>query len=802
MLDDLRYAWRSIRRMRLLAVVVVASLAVGIGANTAVFSWVEAVMLRPMPGVNASASFFFVEPRTDTGAYPGVSWPEYEELRASVRSMPDLMAFRMVPLNVGDAPRAERTFALLVSGNYFHALQLGPAAGRLMTASDAARPGGEAIVVVSHEFWQTRLGSDPRAVGRTLRVNGLPLTIVGVAPRRFQGSVLGLTFSLYVPATMAGPLLAGSREMTDRSLRGYSVMGTLSPGATAAAAQRESDAVMRALAAQFPETNRALRAEVLPFWQAPRGPQRLFAAALVGFQTVMLLLLLAVCANVANLLLARASSRYREIGVRLSLGATRLGIVRLLLGEAAILGAMGAAVGVALAVWATDAVRDVPITDAFPIRFHTGIDGVGLTFAVALGLACSVLFGVGPAVHLARIDPQRALHVGMRAGGRSRFRHALMGAEVALATIVLLAAALFVRSFTETRDIDPGFRRDGVLLSAYDVSGRGLSDSDARTLASRLLRGLSALPEAESAAIAASVPLDIHGLPLGTFDLEGRAKSDASPDQALSNTVTPGYFRTMGIPFVAGTDFAALDDTAQPPQAIVNEAFVRRYVGEGTVIGRAIGNRGRRYTIVGIVRNSLSEAFGEPPTPVVYFSYRDRPAVTGELHVRTAVGAERLAAPAVERAVHDVDPTIPVYNVRTLGDHIEKNLFLRRIPARMFVVLGPALLLLAAIGVYGVVAFSVSHRVPEIGVRLALGATGRRVAADMAGDTIRVAVAGASIGWAVMLLVAAHLVRNGVNGFVFGAVPAAIVGVATLACWLPARRAARVDPVSALRADQ
>jgi len=800
-LDDLSYAWRSIARMRLLAIVVVSSLAIGIGANTVVFSWVEAIVLRPLPGVADSGAYFFVEPRAETGSYPGVSWPEYQDVRQRVRSIPDPIAFRMTPLNVGDPPRAERTFALLVSGNYFAALGLHASKGRLLDASDAARPGAEAVVVVSDGFWRTHLGADARAIGRTLRANGLPLTIVGVAPPRFQGTTLGLDFALFVPATLAPTLLAGSRELTDRSLRGYAILGTLARGATAAAAQTEVDLALRDLAATYPDTDRGLRGEVLPFWQAPRGPQHLFGTAVIAFQALMLFLLVAVCSNVANLMLARAASRYREMGVRLSLGASPFRIVRLMLVEATLLGLAGAAIGAALAAWASEAVRDVPITNAFPIRFQSAVDGLGLAFAAGLGLACAVGFGLAPALHLARIDPHTALHKGLRSAGRSRLRQALMGVEVAFATIVLLAAALFVRSFTDAREIDPGFRREGVLLSAYDLTGRGLGDEEARTLATRVLAGLAAVPQIEAAAIATQVPLDIHGLPLRGFTLEGRAKSDAAPDQALSNVVTPGYFKTMGIAMIAGSDFAPLDDRRQPPQAIVNDAFVQRFVGEGAVLGRRIGNRGRSYTIVGVVNTSVSESFGEAPAPVIYFSYRDRPSIAGEIHVRTTPGAEALVAPVVERVVHAIDPTIPIYDVRTLTDHVEKNLFLRRIPARMFLVLGPVLLLIATIGIYGVVAYSVAQRLAELGVRLALGATGTRVVAELVTDTMRPVIGGTAFGWAAVLLVALHLVRNGLSLSVFGGVPAMIVVVAAVACWLPARRAARVDPVSALRAD-
>src|SRR5439155_15957919 len=306
-----------------------------------------------------------------------------------------------------------------------------------------------------------------------------------------------------------------------------------------------------------------------------------------------------------------------------------------------------------------------------------------------------------------------------------------------------VAAGLFFRSFGETRETDPGFRREGVLLAAYDLTGRGADAASAREFARRVLDRLRALPGVEAAAIASSVPLDIHGLPLRSFTLEGYARSDAAPDRALSNTVTPGYFTTMGIAMVAGVDLADLADSAAPPQVIVNEEFVRRFLPDGRALGRRLETRGRTCTITGVVRNSLNESFGERPSPVIYLSYRDRPSFQGEMHVRTRFGAEPLLRPQIERVVHEIDPTLPVYDVRTLTEHVEKNLFLRRIPARMFVVLGPLLLVLAAIGIYAVVAYTVSQRTREIGVRLALGATPGRVVSQILAETLRVVAAGA-----------------------------------------------------------
>jgi predicted permease len=803
MLADVRHACRTLGRMPVLAAVVVVSLAAGIGVNTTVFSWVQAVVLKPLPGVPDPGAFYTIEPRADSGTYPGASWREYGDLRDRLRTLPDAVAFRMAPLNVGEIGRTERTFALLVSGNYFTSLRLRPALGRFLRPDEAAQPGGAPVVIISHDYWRNRFAGSPAVLGQTLRVNDRPLTIVGVVPERFQGTVLSLAFDLWVPATLAPALFSGSRELTDRSLRGYTVLARLAPGATPAAADAEVASAMRDLAREYPATNAAMRGEALPFWKSPRGPQRLLAQGLLLLQGIMLLLLLAVCANAANLMLARASTRRREIGVRAALGAGRWQIVRLLLTENMLLALAGAGLGALIAAWGTTALRAVPFIGAFPIRFQTSLDAGGLAFTVLLGIACGIVFGAAPALQLARVDPLAAIRSGSRDAARSPMRNLLMATQVAVALVVLMAAGLFVRSFSETRDIDPGFRRDGVLLAAYDLSNRGLDAAGAGRFAARLLERLRSLPAVDSAAIATSVPLDIHGLPMRSFTVEGFTAT-ASPDgtsRALANTVTPGYFQTMGIPMRSGSDFVDLADAAAPPQAIVNEEFVRRFVGEAEPLGRRIQTRGMAFVISAVVRNSLSESFGEPPTPVIYLSYRDRPAQSGEIHVRTRAGAETLLAPEIQRIVRDIDPALPVYDVRTLSEHVEKNLFLRRIPARMFVVLGPLLLLLAAVGIYAVVDFTVSRRTTEIGVRIALGASVGRVVRQIVGDSLRVVGAGLMAGWAVAFMIDLHLLRGVIYLSIFGGIPLLLLAVAAAACWLPARRAAGVEPLVALRTE-
>jgi predicted permease len=800
LLGDLRNAGRTICRMPGLAAVIIVSLAVGIGVNTTIFSWIQMILLQGLPGVSGAANFLLVEPRTETGGYPGASWLEYRALQTQVPALRDVVAFQMVPFNVGETGQTERTFGQLVSGNYFSALRLKPATGRFIRPEEAERPGTEPVVVISYDYWQTRFRGAPGAVGQKVRVNERDLIVIGVAPRDFQGTMLGLKFELWAPATLAPSLLGGTRDLEDRSSRAFSLIGMLRPGATREEAQAEFSTAMAQLARDYPDASAGIGGEILPFWNAPRGPQRLMIGGLAVLQGVMLLLLLAVCGNTANLMLARGSTRQREMAVRVALGAGRWRIVSLVLSENMLLALLGASLGAAIAVWGTTALRLAPMIGAFPIRFQTRVDELTLAFAILLGAACGLIFSAPSAVHLVRLDPQDGLRSGFNTTPRSRARKVLMGVEVGLAMVVLIAAALFLQSFRSARQTDPRFRPEGVLLAAYDLSERNPDETSEREFAARLLERLRSLPDVEAAAIATHVPLDLHGIPVRSFTVQGRVRTEAGQDRAISNTVTPGYFKVMAIPLLEGDDFAEMRDRAAPAQAIVNEEFVRRYLNGADAIGRRIQTRAGTFTIIGVARDSVYDAFGESPQPAFYFSYRDLPASEGEIHLRTRSGNEAALTSEARAVLRDLDPMLPLYDVRTFSQHIERNLFLRRIPARMFVVLGPLLLGLAAIGIYAVVSYAVSRRTREIGVRLTFGATSGRIVLQIIRENLGVITWGAAIGWVLAFVISVHAITKGVvNLPVFIGVPAILLGVATLACWIPARRASRIDPIAALR---
>ena len=462
-----------------------------------------------------------------------------------------------------------------------------------------------------------------------------------------------------------------------------------------------------------------------------------------------------------------------------------------------LLGLFAAGIGLLVALWGTNALRAVPLPGGFPFKFETGLGVGGVVFTVGLSLLCALVFGLAPAVQAARTDSQLALRTARQGAGRSRMRSVLIASETALALLVLVVAAMFLRNFLETQVADPGFKPAGVLLASYDLSSSGYDQAKGLPLMADLLRRLETAPGVAGAAVASWVPLDFHAMPQAAFKLDGRA--DAPQSRSLTYTVTPGYFRVMEIPFVAGRDFAALTDPKPGPQVIVNEEFVRQFLGGAPALGHRLGAR-NSYEIVGVVRNALYENFGEPAKPIVYFSYRDLFWQTGQIHVR-ARESETALAGNLRGLVAAINPAIALYEVRTMTEHVEKNLFFRRIPARLFAVLGPLILLLAGIGIYAVVAYAVAQRTTEIGVRLALGASGRQVVAQIVRETLRLAAFGLVPAWLLAVIVMLHVRGGALNAPILLGVPLLLVAVAWLAAWLPARRAAKVDPVVALRAE-
>ena len=802
MFSDLKFAFRQFRQTPFLSAVIILSLAIGIGANTVVFSWLKSAVFAPLPGV--AAPVLLLETKDDTGNYVSTSWLEYRDLREMLPSFEAVAAQRMRTFHLGDSEREARAFGQLVSANFFTMLGVRPEVGRFFRPEEVASAGSAPVVVISHDFWRGYFEGAPDVVGRLLKLNGRTLTVIGVAPAGFQGGMNNLSFDLWAPATMAAELIPASSELSQRSNRAYLMLARLRPGVTAAQARGELNAAAQRLKQDFPDTNRGLGYALLPLWCSPRGGQAI-VASLGVLQLFATLILVVVCANTANLLLARASVRRGEIGVRLAIGAGPGRIIRQLLGEAVVLALIAAAGGFLCALWGIDALVAIPLHGSLPLRIAPELDWMSLLFAASLGATCGVAFGLAPALQLARGDVQHALRGGRgMSGGRSRMRDLLVGLEVAVALVVLVLAGLFLKSFHNSLGARPGFDADRVLLVSLDLGSRGYNGQTGGALLDDLLQRLNELPVVEHAAAANAFPLDFRGISTGVISVEGQP---FDPDRKiLYYNVTAGYFASMGIPLVAGTDLAARPRSHLPPDAVINEEMARRYWPGQSAVGHRFEVSGTTYVVAGVARGPKLERLNEPPKPAAWLTMRGLFVSYPYLHVRVAQGDPRAQISAIRGVIRKLDADLPALDAHTLASHVDNNLFMQRVPARMLAVLGPLALALAAVGLYAVLAYAVAQRTQEIGVRLTLGATPAGIMGLMLWQQLRIVLLSAAGGWGLALLLGWFL-RDLFVGVPFGdpliytGVPLLLLAVAFLACWIPARRATKVDPMVALRAE-
>lgn len=810
MLSDLKFALRMLTKAPVMSAVIILSLAIGIGANTVVFSWIQAIFFDPLPAVAHGARLLTIVPRDRNGTQLEASWLDYRDLREQQTSFREIAASRVRPFNLRNAgDQDERIWGELASDNYFTLLGLHPALGRFFKPDEATQPGSSPVVVISYGCWQTRFDGSPTVLGQTLRLNDVVFTIIGVTPEKFKGSIVGLGLDLWLPLTMAKQLIPSTNELTARDDRPYVLLADLKPGVSRQQAKAELDAIFQRLARIYPNTDTGLAIDVLPLWQSPTGAQRIMLGALGTLQSLVFLVLLVVCANTANLLLSHATARQKEIGIRLALGASRWRILRQLVTESVVLALLGSAGGVLFSLWGIQALYNVPIPGNYPIKVGARLDASGCLFSVLLATACGIFFGLAPALQLSRAEVAATLRIGGRGSGASthhRLRNLLVGTEAALALVVLILAGLFLKSFANAQTVNPGFNAQGVLLANFDLAARGYDKNSARIFVRDLLAHLRGTPGVETATVSSFVPLSLGGIPSDTVAIDGRPVDPDRPGRTLYGNVAPGYFQTLAIPLVAGSDFVDLDNTTKSKEVIVNQEFARRFWPGMSPLGHKLTTDGGSYDVVGVARDGKYATLSEMPTAMVYFSVRDRISLWNlTLHVRTQ-GDPLALAPEVRRVIRVVDPNLAVRDVKTLVQAIDESLITLRVPARMLSVLGPLALLLAAIGIYSVLSYSVAQRTNEIGVRLALGATPSAVVRMIVHQGIKVVAVGLAAGLLVALTASFYLSRILVkvppgDPVVFIAIPILLVAVSWFACWLPARRAAMVSPLTALRSE-
>jgi len=814
MFSELKYAVRSLAKTPWLTAVVVITLALGIAANTAVFSWTRGVLLHPLRGVADGEHLVSLETVLSSGEYVGCSYPDFRDYRDSSRSLAGVIAFDQEPLSLGNENQAERVWAELVSGNFFDVLGVRPAAGRFFrTEEQEEAPGKHPVAVISARFWRRYFHADPQIVGKTIRVNRQELTVIGVAPTEFSGTEVGLSLDLWVPLAMAPPLLSEAPNwFENRNNRRLHVFARLKQGVSLPEARTEIQTIARRLAQSYPRSNAGIGATLLPIDQASHGVQTLVVTLLETLLGAGAVLLLIVCANVANLMLVRATMRQKEFSIRLALGAPRPRVIGQLLLESLLLAGLGGLAGVLLAGQMASWLRFfIPATN-LPLVLDFPPDSAVLLFTLSISVLVGLLFGLAPALQTIRNDRLSGLKDSGRGaigGTRSdRLRGILVISEVALALIVLIGASLFLESFRHAKQIDPGFDPSHVLLAPLDLSEAGYNTEQGTLLMRHLRDRMETLPGVRAASFATAVPLGFSpGSWAADVQVGGYVPRRGEDMRVLWNPIWPGYFDLMRIALIEGRGFTERDDRHAQPVAIINETFARRFFRGQEPVGRQLRVWGTDCTVVGVVKDIKYRNLGETPQP--YF-YRPMQQVWGPdtgfwLHVRT-VGPPLQLLPELRRELRSVDPRVHAFEVFTLSDYIGAAWFAQKIGAALLGVLGTLALLLAALGLFSVMAYSVSQRTQEIGIRMALGAQMIDVLRPVVGQSLRLAMAGIAIGlvlsFALTRLVASQLLGvSATDPLIFVGVSCLLCAAALAASIIPARRAIKVDPLVALRAE-
>ncbi|HXG90118.1 MAG TPA: ABC transporter permease [Vicinamibacterales bacterium] len=806
LVQDLRHAWRSLIHTPTLTLAAVLSLGLGIGANTTVFTWVQSVLLRPIPGAQDPSTLYATTLETREGSDRSWSYPNYRDLRDRA-SLVDLFAQRDVPMSVSVDGRAERAYGALVTGNYFQVIGVQPLVGRLLSPQDDHTPGAHPVIVLSHAYWQRRFGGTPDIVGRQVTINNTPMTVIGVAAAPFVGTSLGLSAAAWVPMAMQ-PQLMGSTRLDNRGNGWMQTFARLKPGVAREQAQAELAAIIAQLGQAHPDVVGGFQIDVVRAWEANFGASSQLAPILAVLAVVVALVLLIACANAASLLLSRAVGRRREVAIRLSLGANRSRLVRQLLSEAMLVSLVAGSVGVLLAYWTSDVLMAfAPPTD-MPISFGLGVDATTVGYAAVVSLVTGVLFGLAPAWQVSRPDTAHALkeEAGRgSSGGRTshRLRSTLVVAQIAVCLVLLIGAGLFMRSLQAAYDLQPGFDPDGLLVASVDLFPNGYTPATGRQFHHRLTEAIAALPGVQSVALGRQVPLGLAGNSSMGVTVEGYVPRENEEVNIGYNAVGPRYFETMKIPMARGREFATQDTEQSPRVVIVNETMAARYWPGREAIGGRLRLGTEMYQVIGVAKNINYARLAEGPQTHIYLALEQNYISNVVLHVRT--DAEPVSALATVRdTVRRLDTNLPLFDARSANEHMVAAFFAQKMGANLLGAMAVLAVILSAVGLYGVIAYAVSQRTHEMGIRLALGAA----PADLLMMVLRQGLLLTGVGLAIGLVlafVATGFMRSLLPGIAprdpitFIGVPLLLTAIATVAALIPARRASSVDPLVALR---
>jgi predicted permease len=825
LMQDLRYGLRMMVRNPAFTAVAVLTLAIGIGACATAFTWIDAVFLQPLSGVTDPGRLVTVESVMPRGGWVPNSYPDYIDFREHLKLLDGIAVTHPAAFSVGREDHAERVWGELVSGNFFAVLGVKPLQGRMFLPVEYSdTPGAFPVVVISERYWRSHYGADPGVVGKILLINQHPLTIVGVAPAAFHGSIPVMAFDLWVPymeqSVLNGVPLWMLRDRHDRNMLG---IARLKPGVTFAAAKQELQALADRMAVANADVSEGMSATLLPLWKSPHGPQGLLVGPLRILMGVCVLVLLIVCANVTNLFLARATVREKEFSARLALGASRARLARQVLTESLLITAAGAALGVAATPWMSRALQYLMPPGQLALTLETRLNLRVLSFTVGLCVFAALTAGLAPALQVGRLNLNARLNEGGRSGsagrGRNRLRSALVAAEVALAMVALVGAGLFSRGFQTTMRIDPGFDPNHVLLSQFYLNTSGYNLEQRKEFCRRLAERMQSAPGVTNVAYSDGVPLGFEPSWWEELKIEGYAPFPNENMNIFRNVVSPGYLDAMHIPLVEGRNFTDQDNENAPAVMIVNEAFVQHFFAGRNPIGHLVHGWASWFRIVGVAKDSKYHYLSEPATPYFYVPFRQvyRADMNLAFYVRTQ-GDPASVLTTLRAQTRAIDPNVTVFDAMPLKEYIGASLYPQKVAASLMTVLGGIAVLLAAVGLYSVMAYWVAQRTQEIGVRMALGAQPGHVLRMVVRQGLLLTagglVAGVALALALSRSVSALSFTNSAMGsgarlldnsaadpFIYIGAAVFLCALAALAAYLPARRAASIDPMQALRTE-
>jgi predicted permease len=808
-LQDLRFGLRILRRDPGFSILAMLCLTLGIGANAAVFSWVEGILFRPYPLVTHQERLLALTgtARGEAG-HTGLSWPDFVDLRRSCTLFDSFFVSKITGTTLSIGDRAERTIGSIVSDNYFDAIGVRPILGRGFEPGEDSGRNAHAVAVISYQLWKGHFNGDPQIVGKTQRLNGVMHTIVGVAPQGFYGTFVGWGMQFWVPTSMEEVFESGGYKLEARDARWIEAFARLKPGVTLEQAQAETSAVAKRLEDDYPATNRGRSVKLWALWQTPFNNAGTLLPTLEIMLAVVVFVLLIACANVGNLLLVRSFARRHEMTVRLAIGAGRGRIVKQLFTEALILSAFGAAGGLLVAHWCRHAlILLFPARAGVAMHLPGEIDWRVLLLSAGVCLLATLLLGLVPAMQTSKIDLAGALKadsagvVGSR--GRAWVRSGLVVVQVSLSFVLLVGAGLLIQSLQKIRTSNPGFSTHDVLFTAVDLVSAGYAAQRAENFQDQLLDRVKALPGVESAAFARMTPLSYGSFSSTPIAVDGFEVPPEERPTVEYNEVGPDYFATMGIPLVSGREFTRADDERGALVAIVNATMAAQYWRGRNPIGERVQVRDQWMQVVGVAKDSKYRGVRETAKPFFYVPRRQNFSVGAALFIRTPLNPETVAV-ALAREVHALDASLSPYELITLQEQLDRSTSPQLVAVTLVGVLGGLALLLAVIGLYGVMAYAVSQSTRELGLRMALGAGASNLVQLVLSRGLALMAGGVLLGAAVAVA-STRLMGNLLyhvsprDPRAFGAA-FAVMTVATLAaCFIPAWRATRTDPAEALR---